>query len=103
MKYPPFNELILISIISKNETSAKIYSDKFYNILSSNSDNLYSIYSPKAPFAYKINNKYKINILIKCNLNTKVMQKLHENIDKCNSIKAKNISVSVTRNPQTIG
>ena len=102
MKYPPFSELILVSVISKNESSVKMYSEKFYNILSS-SDGLYKIYSPKAPFAYKINNKYKINILIKCNLNNKVMQKLHENIAKCDKIKGKNISISVSRNPQTLG
>lgn len=102
MKYPPFSELILISVISKNESSVKMYSEKFYRILS-NSDNLYKIYNPKTPFAYKINEKYKINILIKCNLNTKVMQKLHENISKCEKIKGKNISISVTRNPQSLG
>ena len=102
MKYPPFSELILISVISKNESLVKTYSDRFYNILAS-SDNLYKIYSPKSPFAYKINEKYKINILIKCNLNSKVMQKLHENIAKCEKIKVKNVSISISRNPQTLG
>lgn len=99
MKYPPFTELILVTLISKDESIVRQEADKVYNILSCNSHELYNIYSPKAPFAYKVNNKYKINILLKCNLNSEVLKRLHLNINKCNDIKSKEVNLVVTRSP----
>lgn len=99
MKYPPFTELILVSLISKDETILKSESNKIYNLLNKESNGMYKIYSPKTPFAYKINNKFKINILIKCNLNSAVLKQLHLNVNKCNSLKSKKVNLVVTRSP----
>ncbi len=99
LSYPPFTQLVVLTITGKTESLVKSESTKLYNILNNIKDKPYTIYSPKAPFAYKINNKYKINILIKCNLNSAVLKALHLGIDNYEKNKHRAAGISVTRNP----
>lgn len=100
--YPPFYDLILFQLSSKDSRNLKYASDKLYSIMQ-NSDMLYKIFSPKSPYIEKINNKYRINILIKAKTSNEVIKKIYENLRKYDKVREKDVSVSVIRNPISIG
>ena len=91
--YPPFTKLLTIEIKNMNKDKLMMDSSKVYDIFLNNND-LYKIYSPKAPYIEKVNNYFRINILIKCNLNTNVYRKIYENLSKCNKLNSK-ISLTI--------
>jgi primosomal protein N' (replication factor Y) len=99
--YPPFSDLILLQLASINNNSVKLASDKLYGIMQ-NADNMYKIFSPKSPFIERVNNKYRINILIKTNITNEVMKKIYENLKIYESNKVKDVSLAITRNPSMI-
>ncbi|MDD2376519.1 MAG: primosomal protein N' [Clostridia bacterium] len=99
--YPPFSDLILLQLASINNNSVKLASDKLYDIMQ-NSDNMYKIFSPKSPYIERVNNKYRINILVKTNITNDVMKKIYENLRKYGLNKVKDVSLAITRNPNMI-
>ena len=99
--YPPFSDLILLQLASLNNNNVKLASDKLYSIMQ-NSDNLYKIFSPKSPFIERVNNKYRINILIKTNISNIVMKKIYENLKTYELNKVNDVNLTVTRNPSAI-
>lgn len=100
--YPPFKDIIVIELVSKEQNKLKKDSEKIYNIFNKEKD-LYKVYSPKAPFVSRINNKYRIQMVIKSNLNNKVLDKLIENMDIYDKIKDRSVTVSVIKNPVKLG
>lgn len=97
--YPPFMDVVLVEIISENKEKLKQDSEKLYDIFDSNSNGLYKVYSPKAPFIGRINNKYRIQMVIKTKVDNKVLDLLYENLDKYDKIKDRLVTINVTRNP----
>ena len=103
-KYPPFCDMLLIELSSEFKSDVINDSAKLYNIFScNNTENLYTIYSPKMPFIQKINNKYRIHLLLKLNVSDKLLKLVYENLEKYDKMKGKRIKVSITRNPTYIG
>lgn len=98
-EYPPFVDLVLFELSYKDKDILKSQSDSLYNILSKNSDNLYKVFSPKAPYIQKINNKYRINILIKTKLNNNSYNKIYEKIREYEKIRKKDVTFIVSKNP----
>ncbi len=99
--YPPFSDLILLQLASVNSNSVKFASDKLYNIMQ-DSEDMYKIFSPKSPYIEKINNKYRINILIKTNISNLVMKKIYDNLKIYDLNKVKDVSLTITRNPSMV-
>lgn len=99
--YPPFSDLFLLQLSSKNNSSVKLASDKLYQIMQ-DTDNLYKIFSPKSPYIEKVNNKYRINILIKTNISGDVMKKVYQNLRRYELNKVKDVNLTITRNPSMI-
>ena len=64
---------------------------------------IYKVYNPKAPFVQKINNRYRINIVMKTTLNTNSYNTIYNKINEFNNKKNRNIKLSVIRNPMFIG
>ena len=62
----------------------------------------YKVYSPKSPFVQRINNKYRINILLKANANNSFYNLIYKKIREYDKVKNKEVSVSVSRNPTYI-
>ena len=98
-EYPPFVDLVLFELSYKDKDILKRQSDSLYNILSKNSDNLYKVFSPKAPYIQKINNKYRINILIKTKLNNNSYNKIYEKIREYEKVRKKDVTFIVSKNP----
>ena len=99
--YPPFSDLILLQLSSINNNNVKLASDKLYGIMQNN-DNMYKIFSPKSPFIERVNNKFRINILIKTNISNSVMKKIYENLRIYELNKVNDVILTVTRNPSMI-
>lgn len=99
--YPPFSDLILLQLSSKSNNSVKLASEKLYKIMQ-DSDELYKIFSPKSPYIEKVNNKYRINILIKTNISNDVMKKIYLNLRRYELNKVKDVTLAITRNPSMI-
>ncbi len=103
-KYPPFSDMLLIELTSEFKQDVMKESTKLYNVFNDNNkDKLYTIYSPKMPFIQKINNKYRVHLLLKLNVSDKLLKLVYENLEKYDKIKGKKIKVSITRNPTYIG
>lgn len=70
-----------------------------YEILSLNKNSGYTVFSPKTPFIQKINNKYRINILMKTKISSNLYKVLYQKIDMYNKSRSKDVSMIVTKNP----
>lgn len=101
--YPPFSDMLLIELSGKFKSSVIKEATKLYDIFNINNKSAYTIYSPKAPFIQKINNKYRVHILLKLNFCNKILELIYENLEKYDKIKDKNVSISITKNPTYIG
>ena len=99
--YPPFTDIVLFELSSSNFNIVKSESERLYNILN---DSLakYKVFSPKSPFVRRINNKYRINVLVKAKLNKEVYSQIYEKINIFNKNKNKLLNFVVTKNPTSI-
>lgn len=98
-EYPPFKDILLFELSSKDFSKLKEDTTKLYAILERVAQEGYKLYKPKSPYIQRINNKYRINIIAKCNFNddiTKIMNKVLELFEKD---KNKNTGIAITRNP----
>ena len=100
--YPPFLDIIVVELTSKDKTKLMKDSEKIYNIFNKEKS-LYKVYSPKAPYISKINNKYRIQMIIKTKVDNKVLDKLIENMDIYDKIKDVSVTASVVKNPVRLG
>lgn len=101
--YPPFIDIVLFEISGRNFYLVKSEIDRLYNILNSENTGIYKVFNPKAPFIQKINNKFRVNIIVKTKLNTNSYNKLYEKIKIFNKTKKNGVNMVVTRNPIFIG
>ena len=100
--YPPFIDILLFEISGQNLYDVKQNAQILYNLLNSDNYNEYRVYSPKSPFIQRINNRYRVNVMLKAKLNTKIYSNIYEKI-KIYSSKAKNnTNLIVTKNPTFI-
>ena len=101
--YPPFIDIVLFEISGRNFYLVKSEIDRLYNILNSENTGIYKVFNPKAPFIQKINNKFRVNIIVKTKLNTNSYNKLYEKINIFSKTKKNGVNMVVTRNPIFIG
>lgn len=101
--YPPFCDMLLIELSGEFKSDVIKDSVKLYDIFNINNNGEYTIYSPKSPFIQKINNKYRVHVLLKLNFSNKILQLIYENLEKYDKIKGRKISISITKNPTYIG
>lgn len=101
--YPPFIDILLIELMFTDKKTLMDEAIKLYDILDSKSSDNYKVYSPKAPFIQRVNNKYKLQIILKVKINTENLDLVYENLKKYDKINSKKISVLVTKNPTYIG
>jgi len=103
-KYPPFCEMLLIELSSAFKYDVIKDSNKLYDIFNiNNKNNSYVIYSPKSPFIQKINNKYRVHVLLKLNFSNEILKLVYENLEKYDKIKSRNVRIDITKNPTYIG
>ena len=100
--YPPFIDILLFEISGKDLQGVKEDAEKMYNILNYDNQNEYRVFSPKSPFIQKLNNRFRINVIVKARLNTKIYSKIYSKIKVFNLKKRRDTSISITKNPTFI-
>lgn len=103
MKYPPFIDIVLFEISGQEFRNVKDEMNRLYNILDEDKSGIYKVYKPKVPFLQRINNRFRINVVMKTNLNTSSYNLIYRKINKFNEKKNRNIKFSIIRNPMFIG
>ena len=93
---------MVVEQVSKDKSKLMKDSEKLYNIFNKEK-RLYKVYSPKAPYVSRINSKYRVQMIIKTNLDNKVLDKLIENMEEYDKIKDRSVTVSVSKNPVRLG
>lgn len=101
--YPPFIDIVLFEISGRNFYQVKSEVDRLYKVLSNDNTGIYKVFNPKVPFIQKINNKFRVNIIVKTKLNTNSYNRLYEKIKIFNKTKKNGVNMVVTRNPIFIG
>lgn len=103
MKYPPFMDIVLFEISGTDLEVVRNEMKRLYEILNQEQTGIYKVYQPRAPFVQKINNRYRMNIVMKTKLNTASYQVIYEKMNQFQKKKKKDIRFTVTRNPMFIG
>ena len=99
--YPPFMDIILFELSSKDLNILKKESERLYELLNQE-NSLYTVFTPKFPFVRRINNKYRINVMIKTSLNKEVYNRIYLKLTEFEKKKKKQLNLAVTRNPVSI-
>lgn len=103
MKYPPYTDIVLFEISGLELKNVRDEVNRLYDILDSDKSGIYKIYKPKVPFLQRVNNRFRINVVMKTNLNTASYNVIYSKINKFNEKRNRNIRFSITRNPMFIG
>ena len=103
MKYPPFTDIVLFEISGQEFSNVKNEMNRLYTILDEDKSGIYKVYKPKVPFLQRINNRFRINVVMKTNLNTSSYNLIYSKINKFNEKKIRNTKFSIIRNPMFIG
>lgn len=103
LEYPPFKDILVIEVVSKYSNKVVNEGKKLYDIFSKNNKNILKVYSPKVPYVGKINNKYRIQMIIKTKVNSQVLDLVYENLEKYDKIKDRDVNIVVMKNPVKIG
>lgn len=100
--YPPFLDIILFELVGQDFKVVREEAEKLYNILIQKNANEYRVFSPKSPYIQKLNNKYRVNIIMKTKLSTRIYNVIYEKIGVYNKYKKKNVTLTVSKNPTFI-
>lgn len=103
MKYPPFTDIVLFEISGQEFSNVKNEMNRLYTILDEDKSGIYKVYKPKVPFLQRINNRFRINVVMKTILNTSSYNLIYSKINKFNEKKNRNTKFSIIRNPMFIG
>lgn len=100
--YPPFIDILLFEISGRDLKEVKEDAEKMYNILNYDNQNEYRVFSPKSPFIQKLNNRFRVNVMVKAKLNTGIYSKIYGKIKMFNEKKRRTTSLAITKNPTFI-
>lgn len=99
--YPPFTDIILFEIVGLNLSIVKAEAERLYQILNKE-QKLYQVFSPKSPYIQKINNKYRVNVLMKTHLSSIVYKAIYQSVNEYSKHKKAGVTMTITKNPTFI-
>ena len=99
MLYPPYIDLFLFEFTSKDLALVKKEANYMYNILNNENSNIYKVFTPRTPLIQKINNKYRINIILKARTSNELYRKIYEKLNLYNKKRNKKVNMSIVKNP----
>jgi primosomal protein N' (replication factor Y) len=105
LSYPPFCDLVQLSLISENERALSEYGKKLsasiLDKLSGEYAHLpFTVFGPFEAQVYKVNEKYRLRMVVKCKLNRESRGFFHKLLIEAASEKA--VSLSIDLNPLTV-
>ncbi|MBE6592409.1 MAG: primosomal protein N' [Ruminococcaceae bacterium] len=107
LKFPPFCDIALLSLSSADEKellkASKILSEKFSELVSKEySDIPIMTFGPFEAPVYKVDNKYRMRMVIKCKLNKRSRAMFSELLCDFSRSGAKGLTLSIDFNPSTL-
>jgi primosomal protein N' (replication factor Y) len=105
LSYPPFCDLVQLSLISEDERALSEYGKKLsasiLDKLSGEYAHLpFTVFGPFEAQVYKVNEKYRLRMVVKCKLNRESRGFFHKLLIEAASEKA--VSLSIDLNPLTV-
>ena len=105
LKYPPFCDIILFNISSKDKEKVEFAAKKLHNILQKNKkkNNVnIEIFNPVVAPISKIKNNYRWRIIAKCKIGKKVVDLVNSTLEEYYAIKIKDVRVVADSNPNNM-
>ena len=109
LNYPPFCDIILFDISSRDKTETENASSELYNILEKNVgaygirlNNKMQIFKPVPAPISKIKNRYRYRIIAKCKLNNNIINLINDALEDYYKLKYNNVRVIVDTNPNNL-
>ena len=102
LNYPPFCDIIMIRFSGENIEEIKKLSNIVYKKIKSINSETINIYKPVSSPIDRIKNKYRWRIIIKCKLNSKMLDIINYALEDEKIKKNKNISIIVDINPNSM-
>ena len=99
LKYPPFCDIIVFGINGKDEELVKKSAEKMARILEKYKDSNFFISKAIPSPISKIKNRYRWRIILKCNFNSSVINKINESLEEYYKNNKKDINVFIDINP----
>ena len=105
LSYPPFCDIVNLTLTSENEgelrEKAKLLSDKIIEKLQGELGKLpFIVFGPFEAAVYKINEKYRMRMVVKCRLSKASRSLFHQLL--CEFAEERAVTLSVDFNPMTI-
>ena len=105
LKYPPFCDIILFNISSKDKNKVEFSAKKLHNILQKNSIkhkiNI-EIFNPVISPISKIKNNYRWRIIAKCKLSGNILNFINNSLEEYYGLKIKDVRVVADSNPNNM-
>lgn len=99
LKYPPFCDIILFNLSSKDEEQIKEAANYIYKKLTNANMKNVLIYKPLPSPVNKINNKYRWRMIIKCKTDNNIIEAINKILQDFYKTRYKKIGVVVDINP----
>ena len=105
LSYPPFCDMVQLTMTSDDEAALHKYSKKLSQLILEKLNGEYAhmpfmVFGPFEAQVYKINEKYRLRMVIKCKLNRSSRKLFHELL--CHAGKDRDVTLSIDLNPLTI-
>ena len=105
LKYPPFCDIILFNISSKDKQKVETSAKKLYSLLQKNvikyKVNI-EIFNPVVAPISKIKNNYRWRIIAKCKLGNSIVNFVNNSLEEYYSLKIKDVRVIADSNPNNM-
>ena len=105
LSYPPFCDMVQLTMTSDDEAALKKYSEKLSAFISEKLASEYShlpftVFGPFEAQVYKLNEKYRLRMVVKCKLNRESRGFFRQLL--CHSATERDVTLSIDLNPLTM-
>ena len=105
LSYPPFCDMVQLTMTSDDEAALKKYSEKLSAFISEKLSSEYShlpftVFGPFEAQVYKLNEKYRLRMVVKCKLNRESRGFFNKLL--CHSASERDVTLSIDLNPLTM-
>ena len=105
LSYPPFCDMVQLTMTSENEAKLHDYSKRLSESIVEKLKGEYAnlpfmVFGPFEAQVYKLNEKYRLRMVLKCKLNKASRRLFHQLL--CESAAERDVTLSIDMNPLTI-
>ncbi len=107
MLFPPFCDFVLINLYSKSEHDLMLAGTAFKNLIEKLNKEKYTdvrliLFGPFEAGIYKINNSYRMKLILKCKNNKRTRELIAEALKSCLSACAKTVNINADMCPSNV-